>query len=119
MRKNFPHEIYAQTPIESVMPLEKSKRHFSIDSLRVFDYQIKIYHLKNKAQEQGVDKFLQEAYLPAMYRAEIKNIGVLKPISKDTSDQLIYSKIKSLPEYLNNVSKNVQIYLFPTVCSDF
>jgi hypothetical protein len=30
-----------------------------------------------------------------------------------------YSKIKSLPEYQNNVSKNVQIYLYPTDYSDY
>lgn len=62
---------------------------FSKESQRYY-YQIKIYHLKNKAQEERVDKFLQNAYLPALHRAGIKQVGVFKPISQDTSDQLIY-----------------------------
>ena len=62
---------------------------FSKDSERYY-YQIKIYHLKNKVQEERVDKFLQNAYLPALHRAGIKEVGVFKPISQDTSDQLIY-----------------------------
>jgi hypothetical protein len=37
------------------------------------------------------DNFLKTAYLPALHRYGIKNIGVFKPISNDTaSDKLIY-----------------------------
>jgi hypothetical protein len=53
-------------------------------------YQIKIYHLKTKAQEDQVDQYLQNAYLPALHRAGIKNIGVFKPIEADTSGKKIY-----------------------------
>lgn len=66
-----------------------SRSSFSKDP-EIYYYQIKIYHLKTKAQEQRMDKFLQDAYLPALHRAGIKNIGVFKPIDQDTSDQLIY-----------------------------
>lgn len=59
------------------------------DSERYY-YQIKVYHFKNKAQEERIDKFLKEAYLPALHRAGIKQIGVFKPIVQDTSDRLIY-----------------------------
>lgn len=48
-------------------------------------YQIKIYHLKNNDQVQQVDEFLKDAYLPALHRRGIKNIGVFKPVSNDTS----------------------------------
>lgn len=48
-------------------------------------YQIKIFHLKNAAQLQRVDQYLQNAYLPALHRAGIKKIGVFKPLTNDTA----------------------------------
>lgn len=60
-------------------------------------YQIKVYHLKNTVQEKTVDDFLKMAYLPALHRAGIANVGVFKPIQNqndpkaDQSDEkLIY-----------------------------
>ncbi len=52
-------------------------------------YQIKIYHIKTAEQEERVNKFLQNAYLPALHRAGIPNIGVFKPVEKD-SELLVY-----------------------------
>lgn len=48
-------------------------------------YQIKIYHLKNNEQVALVDQYLKDAYLPALHRYGIKNIGVFKPIANDTA----------------------------------
>ncbi|HJY21541.1 MAG TPA: NIPSNAP family protein [Hanamia sp.] len=48
-------------------------------------YQIKIYHLKSNDQVALVDQYLKDAYLPALHRLSIKNIGVFKPIANDTS----------------------------------
>ena len=42
-------------------------------------YQIKIYNLESDQQEQRMDKFLKDAFIPALDRAGIKNVGVLKP----------------------------------------
>ena len=56
-------------------------------------YQIKIYHLKTAEQENRVDQFLKEAYLPALHRAGISSVGVFKPIidaSKIAEEKLIY-----------------------------
>lgn len=53
-------------------------------------YQLKIYHLKTQAQEDRVDSYLQNAYLPAMHRIGIKNVGVFKPVEGDTSGRRIY-----------------------------
>ncbi len=47
-------------------------------------YEIKVYRLKDKSQEAGIDAFLKNAYLPALHKAGIKNIGVFKPIESDT-----------------------------------
>lgn len=54
-------------------------------------YEIKIYYLKNQEQEEVVDAYLknaylpENAYLPALNRNGIKNIGVFKPVGNDTS----------------------------------
>lgn len=56
-------------------------------------YQIRIYHLKTAEQESRTDKYLKEAYLPALHRAGISSIGVFKPIAdtaKVTKEKLIY-----------------------------
>lgn len=65
-------------------------------------YQIKIYHIKGEQQQQAVDEFLKNAYLPALHRAKIRNIGVFKPIAKDTVEQLIYVFIpfKKIADFL-------------------
>jgi hypothetical protein len=48
-------------------------------------YQIIIYHLKNNEQLNQVDQYLKNAYMPALHRLGIKNIGVFKPIANDTA----------------------------------
>ena len=57
-------------------------------------YQIKVYHLKTTAQEERMDRYLQNAYLPAMHKMGVKNIGIFKPIAVDTSDRKIYVFIR-------------------------
>ena len=54
-------------------------------------YEIKVYQVKNPDQEARVEKYLKDAYVPAMHRAGIKNIGVFKPVPTDsTAGKLIY-----------------------------
>ena len=54
-------------------------------------YQLKVYHLNSDAQVKATDQFLESAYLPALHKLGIKNIGVFKPIANDTaSDKRIY-----------------------------
>jgi len=48
-------------------------------------YEIKTYVLKDKAQEVRVDAFLKNAFIPALHKFGIKNIGVFKPIETDTT----------------------------------
>ena len=43
-------------------------------------YQIKIYSISGDQQEERMDSFLKEAYIPALTRAGIPNVGVFKPI---------------------------------------
>jgi hypothetical protein len=53
-------------------------------------YQIKIYHLKTQSQEDRLDQYLQNAYLPAIHRMGIKYVGVFKPVENDTSGKRVY-----------------------------
>lgn len=73
-------------------------------------YEIRIYHVSSKDQGDRVDKFLKEAFLPALHRAGIAKVGVFKPVEADTAfGKLIYvfipvktlEKFSILPELLN------------------
>jgi len=49
-------------------------------------YEIRIYHITSSAQEDRVERFLKEAYLPALHRAGISKVGVFKPVEADTAN---------------------------------
>jgi len=66
-------------------------------------YSIRIYLLKDAAQEALVDKYLQTALLPALHRQGINEVGVWKPVGNDTAAiRRIYLLIplKSLDQYV-------------------
>ncbi|HLN72795.1 MAG: NIPSNAP family protein [Methylococcaceae bacterium] len=48
-------------------------------------YQIQVYRLNGKAQEEKLDNYLKNAYLPALHRAGIQKVGVFKPVESDTT----------------------------------
>jgi hypothetical protein len=52
-------------------------------------YQLKIYHLKTQAQEDKLDHYLKGAYLPALHKAGISQVGVFKAMAQDT-DRRVY-----------------------------
>lgn len=47
-------------------------------------YQLKTYYFENDAQEKLTDDYLKNAFLPALKRLDIKNIGVFKPKTVDS-----------------------------------
>ena len=54
-------------------------------------YEIKIYRISQASQGTTIDKYLKDAFIPAMHRAGVYNIGVFKPIEADTAyGKLIY-----------------------------
>jgi hypothetical protein len=81
---------------------------FTANAAQKFYYQLKIYHLKTQAQEDRLDLYLQNAYLPALHRVGIKNVGVFKPLAGDTANKRIYvlipfrnwDQLESLPDKL-------------------
>ena len=71
-------------------------------------YQIKVYHLKSAEQLPMMDNYLKNAYLPALHKAGVKNIGVFKPIANDTAtDKLVYVFIpfSSQDKWINTTEK--------------
>ncbi len=54
-------------------------------------YQVIVYHFSTSEQQKTIGQYLQDAYLPALHRQQIKNIGVFTAIANDTaSDKRIY-----------------------------
>ncbi len=47
-------------------------------------YEIKTYRLSGAQQEKQVDVFLKDAFLPALHRHGIKEVGVFKPLETDS-----------------------------------
>ena len=68
-------------------------------------YEIRIYQIADKSQEEKVDAFLKDAYIPALHRAGITKVGVFKPVETDTASygKLVYVFIpfKTLEDYAN------------------
>lgn len=75
-------------------------------------YEIKIYHFANQEQVKTTDSYLQDAYLPALHRAGVNNVGVFKPIGNDTAkDMRIYvlipmASIKQYTELPGKLNKD-------------
>jgi hypothetical protein len=54
-------------------------------------YQVTVYHFNSPEQENSIDTYLKEAYITALRKKGIKNIGIFKPLTNDTSvDKRIY-----------------------------
>ncbi|RZK17657.1 MAG: NIPSNAP family containing protein [Pedobacter sp.] len=76
-----------------------------------FYFQIKVYHFKTDTQENKIDFYLKNAYLPALHRAGIEDVGVFRPIVQDTSEKLIYvfiplKKLTDLDRINTEIGKN-------------
>jgi len=54
-------------------------------------YQLTVYYYNNEGQEKVLDNYLQNAFLPALHRMSIANVGVFKALANDTSaSKLLY-----------------------------
>lgn len=65
-------------------------------------YQLKMYHVDSAEKEEALGRFLEMAYLPALRRAGIADVGVFKPIA-DNFSGLIYVLIpySDISQFLN------------------
>jgi len=74
----------------------------SVPTKQMF-YEIRIYRVNLPSQAEATEKYLKDAYIPAMHRAGISTIGVFKPIETDTAyGKFVYVFIpfKSVDQYL-------------------
>ncbi|HYJ38995.1 MAG TPA: NIPSNAP family protein [Chitinophagaceae bacterium] len=54
-------------------------------------YQLTVYHFNSPEQEKAIDGYLKSAYIPAVRKNGIKDVGVFKLIANDTAtDKRIY-----------------------------
>jgi len=79
-------------------------------------YEIRVYHISQKAQETLIDNYLKDAYLPALHRAGISNIGVFKPVETDTAfgkRVYLFIPFKTVNQYLKlqGVLDKDQVYV--------
>jgi hypothetical protein len=67
-------------------------------------YEIKIYTISSSEQEQMMDAYLKEAYIPAMHRQGISSIGVFKPRTntEDAGKKVyVFTPLKSQKQLLS------------------
>jgi len=70
-------------------------------------YELRIYRLKDPGKGAVIDKYMKDAFIPAVHRAGIPTVGVFKPIEKDTAfGKMVYVFIpyKTIDEYLKVVT---------------
>lgn len=48
-------------------------------------YELRVYRLADQSDEQAVDQFLKEAFIPALHHQGISTIGVFKAVATDTA----------------------------------
>jgi len=79
-------------------------------------YQVKIYQIDTEDQEEMLDQYLKDAYLPALHRAGIESVGVFKPIEGKNGDEnfvMVFTPFTSLQgfEDLNATLAQDKAYL--------
>ncbi len=85
-------------------------------------YQLRVYTIENEAQESAMDQYLQSAYIPALKRAGIEDVGVFKTIQgKNKGQDLIvvfipFSSMKSLEKLQAQLEKDSE---FQSAAKDF
>ena len=73
-------------------------------------YQLTVYHFTTAEQQQVIEQYVKDAYLPALHKQQIKNVGVFTPIANDTAtDKRLYIilPVKSLQQVADISAKLV------------
>jgi hypothetical protein len=95
---------------------------FGVPTEKQMYYEVKIYRIKDKAQETSMDAYLKDAFIPALHRAGIPTVGVFKPIEADTAfGKLIYVFIpfKTVEQYTQLSDKLGKDQVYGTAGKEF
>jgi hypothetical protein len=75
-------------------------------------YEIRIFYLDSKEQEDKVDRYLKDALLPALHQRGFERVGVFKPIGNDTSSNkrifviIPYKKLQQFADLEKELQKD-------------
>jgi hypothetical protein len=58
-------------------------------------YQLTIYSLKSASQKEKLHRYLKDAYVPAMHRAGIKQIGIFQPVEDSILKVYVFCPYKT------------------------
>src|ERR1700744_623006 len=53
-------------------------------------YVLEVYHYKTQQQENRLDNYFKNAYVPALHKAGMKLVGVFKTLEADTASKCFY-----------------------------
>jgi hypothetical protein len=112
MKKLFDRQVIL---IFAILALSGFRTALSAPASREY-YELRIYHLSSRAQEDRVDAYLKDVYIPALHRAGIPKVGVFKPVEQDTTNgKLVYLLIpfRVADQYihLQDILQNDKAYL--------
>jgi len=104
MKKFISRRFAVLTAIILILPLVSC----SEKPVQQMFYEIKIYNVPQPGQAERVDKYLQDAFIPALHRSGIESVGAFKPIEADTAafGKLVYVFIpyETADKYVSVVS---------------
>src|SRR2546421_3633203 len=65
-------------------------------------YELRTYRFKTPEQQERTERYLRNALLPALHRANIKKVGVFKPVETDSTfgkKLIVLIPFRSLSEF--------------------
>lgn len=85
----------------------------SFKPVKQFYYKIKVYHYSTAEQQKALNEYLKNAYLPALHRNGVKQVGVFNTLQNDSVNKAFYvllpfeewSNIQKIEEKLQSDTK--------------
>jgi len=88
---------------------------------KLYFYELRTFHLKTQEQEDRLDNYLRNAYLPALHRAGIEKVGVFKPLQNPEAERLVYVLVpfKKIDQYLKLEDKLAKDKAYAAAATDY
>jgi hypothetical protein len=75
-------------------------------------YELKVYRIKTESQQERLDKYLKNAYLPALHRKGLGNVGVFRTLEQDTDKRvyvlITFSNLAQIEKVEESLTKDQQ-----------